>query len=170
MPFKKRSKYQFSCILHLHLKDDQMNKVILIGISLCFTLHLNAQALKEKEVPTAVTAQVAKLYPEASRISWEEEDGFYEASFKSNEKETSLVLSRDGVLVKTEMEIEKSALPGGVISYVSMHHPGSSTMKAFKITDMKGRVQYEVEADEIDYLFDAKGVFLSQEDDDDVDR
>lgn len=145
-----------------------MNKVILIGISLFFTLHLNAQALKEKEVPAAVTAQVSKLYPDASKISWEEEDGFYEASFKSNNTETSLILSHQGTLVKTEVEIDKAALPGGIISYVSMHHPGSSTMKAYKITDIKGRVQYEVEADDIDYLFDAKGVFLSQEDDDDI--
>jgi len=146
-----------------------MNKLILIGITLFFAFQLNAQALKEREVPSPVKTQVAKLYPQATKISWEEEDGFYEASFLTNEKETSLILSIDGTLVSTETEIDKSALPGGVISYVSMHHPGSSTMKAFKITDLKGRVKYEVEVDDIDYLFDHKGVFLSQQDDDDND-
>jgi hypothetical protein len=145
-----------------------MNKLILIGITLFFAFQLNAQALKERDVPTPVKTQVSKLYPQVSKIDWEEEDGFYEASFMADEKETSLVLSRDGTLVFTETQIETSALPGGVISYVSMHHPGSTPMKAFKITDIKGRVKYEVEADDIDYLFDDKGVFLSQEDDDDV--
>jgi len=147
---------------------NQMNKLILIGITLFFAFQLNAQALKEREVPAPVVTQVNKLYPQASKINWEEEDGFYEASFMNNEKETSLILSRDGTLVSTETEIEKSALPGGIISYVSMHHPGSTTMKAFKITDIKGRISYEIEADDIEYLFDAKGVFLSQQDDDDV--
>lgn len=147
---------------------NQMNKLILIGITLFFTFQLNAQALKERDVPAPVTAQVSKLYPQASKISWEEQDGFYEASFLAKEKETSLILSRDGTLVSTETEIEKSELPGGAISYVSMHHPGSTTMKAYKITDIQGRTKYEIEADDIDYLFDAKGVFLSQEDDDDV--
>src|SRR5688572_49283 len=118
---------------------NQMNKLILIGITLFFTFQLNAQALKERDVPAPVTAQVSKLYPQASKISWEEQDGFYEASFLAKEKETSLILSRDGTLVSTETEIEKSELPGGAISYVSMHHPGSTTMKAYKITDIQGR-------------------------------
>jgi hypothetical protein len=144
-----------------------MNRLILIAFAACLTLQLNAQTIKEREVPTPVTSKVKALYPEATKISWEEEDGFYEASFLASEKETSIVLSRDGTLVRTETEIQTSELPGGVISYVSMHHPGSSKMKAYKIIDIKGVVSYEVESDDIDYLFDAKGVFLSQEDDDD---
>lgn len=140
-----------------------MNKFLLLGTLLFFAFQLEAQSLKEKEIPTSVTSKVSSLYPQASKMTWEQVDGLYEAEFVSNQVETTLLLSSDGRLLLTETAMDPSALPGKIKEYVASHHLSSAISEASKIVDVTGRVTYEVEADDLEYVFDAKGQFVSQQ-------
>lgn len=141
-----------------------MYKLILASVFLTIALHLEAQTLKEREVPTAVVDKVNSLYPDASKLKWESVDGTYEASFVSDNKETTLVMSNDGIVVITEKEIEIAALPGSIMQYFSTQHPTAKVTEAEIITDNFGSIKYEIEADGVDYIFDSKGNFISLED------
>ena len=140
-----------------------MNKLILISAVLFCTLRAEAQSIKERDVPPAVITSFSALYPNATKVKWENEDGMYEGSFLTDKKETSLLFSRDGILVQTENEITLADLPSGVLEYVSKEHPGATIEEASKVTDIKGVVNYEVEIADVDFHFSSTGQFISQE-------
>ncbi len=144
-----------------------MNKLILISAVLFCTLRAEAQSIKERDVPSAVLTSFSALYPNASKVKWENEDGMYEGSFLTAKKETSVLFSRDGILVQTENEITLAELPAGVVEYVSKQHPGATIEEASKMTDIYGVVNYEVEVADVDLLFTNTGQFISQEKEDD---
>ena len=140
-----------------------MNKLILISAVLFCALRAEAQSIKQRDVPSAVMTSFSSLYPNASKVKWEKEDGMYEGSFLTDKKETSLLFSRDGILVQTENEITLADLPSGVLEYVSKEHPGATIEEASKVTDIKGVVNYEVEIADVDFHFSSTGQFISQE-------
>ena len=140
-----------------------MNKLILISAVLFCALRAEAQSIKQRDVPAAVMTSFSSLYPNASKVKWETEDGMYEGSFLTDKKETSLLFSRDGILVQTENEITLADLPSGVLEYVSKEHPGATIEEASKVTDIKGVVNYEVEIADVDFHFSSTGQFISQE-------
>jgi Putative beta-lactamase-inhibitor-like, PepSY-like len=140
-----------------------MNKFILLAAVLFCSLHMEAQSIKERDVPPAVMTSFSALYPNASKVKWENEDGMYEGSFLTAKKETSVLFSRDGILVQTENEITLAELPAGVVEYVSKQHPGATIEEASKVTDIKGVVNYEVEVADADFLFSSTGQFISEE-------
>ncbi|HQW02491.1 MAG TPA: PepSY-like domain-containing protein [Saprospiraceae bacterium] len=140
-----------------------MNKLILISAVLFCALRAEAQSIKQRDVPAAVMTSFSSLYPNASKVKWENEDGMYEGSFLTDKKETSLLFSRDGILVQTENEITLADLPSGVLEYVSKEHPGATIEEASKVTDIKGVVNYEVEIADVDFHFSSTGQFISQE-------
>jgi hypothetical protein len=140
-----------------------MNKFILFVALLSATSQLEAQSIKKADVPPVVTATVNNLFPDASKIKWEMEDGMYEASFVADKKETSLFISGNGTLIMTEIEIEPSTLPGVITDFVKQHHATSSIDEASMTTDNMGEVIYEVEVGDMEYVFDITGRMLSQE-------
>jgi hypothetical protein len=128
-------------------------------------IQIEAQSIKERDVPPAVASKVSALYPDAAKVKWEMEDGMYEATFLTGAMETSVMVSSQGMLVFTEQEIEISSLPKEVMIYVTQNNPGSSVQEASKITDVYGKVSYEVELKNIEYVFDAAGKLLTEEKD-----
>lgn len=144
-----------------------MNRLILLSAILCLTMQLEAQSVKERDVPSAVTSRVSTLYPDAAKIKWEMEDGMYEASFMTGEAETSVMVSSQGILVQTETEIEVSALPKEAAIYIMQNNPGNAIQEATKRTDVYGVVRYEVELKNMEYVFDSTGKLLTEEKSDD---
>ena len=140
-----------------------MNRLILLASILCLTIQLKAQSVKERDVPAAVTSKVSTLYPEASKVKWEMEDGMYEASFMTGDKETSVVISSQGMLVQTETEIEVGALPKEAAIYIMKNNPGNAIQEATRRTDVYGVVSYEAELKSMEYVFDATGKLLTEE-------
>lgn len=140
-----------------------MNKLILISAVLICALRAEAQSIKERDVPAAVLTSFSALAPHASKVKWENEDGMYEGYFLTDKKETSLLFSRDGILVQTENEISLADLPSGVQEYISKQHPGATIEEASKVTDIYGVVSYEVEVADVDFFFSSTGQFISEE-------
>jgi hypothetical protein len=123
----------------------------------------NAQTVKEVEVPTAVKDALKKAYPTAKLEKWEKEDANYEAEIKVGKAESSVVYDASGNIVMTEVEIKVSELPKGVTDYINANLKGKKAKEASKMTYADGKVNYEAEVDEADYLFDEKGNFIEKE-------
>ena len=140
-----------------------MNKFILLAAVMFCALHMEAQSIKERDVPAAVLTSFSKMQPNASKVKWENEDGMYEGSFMTNKLETSLLFSRDGILVQTENEITIAELPAGVLDYVSKQYPSTKIEEVNRVTGIKGAISYEVEVADVDLLFSNTGQFISQE-------
>lgn len=147
------------------------SKVVLsmcLLLFLCYGTNINAQ--KNKDIPANLSDKIKSLYPDASDVRWEMEDSLYEASFVYRKVETSLLLSKEGKLLSTESIVASSTLPRKIKDYFAKHHVTAAITEAARIVDFSGIVTYEVEAGNIEYLFDAQGQWLRQENEDDDDE
>lgn len=139
-------------------------KTILFTAAFAFLfMNVNAQKMKATEVPAAVTAKFATLYPNVKDAEWEKEGANYEAEFDVNKTETSCSFDASGNLLQTETEISVSELPQAVKDYFTKNAPGKKIKEASKMVDPSGTISYEAEVDETDYIFDASGNFVSKE-------
>jgi hypothetical protein len=139
-----------------------MKKTILIIASLLFVITMNAQKIKESEVPATIKTAFAKQFPGMKVEKWEKENGAYEAEFDNEKVETSVLFDNNGALLATEKKIEISELPLSVVDYVSKNLTGKKIKEASIITDAKETVTYEAEVDKVDYIFDSKGKFIKE--------
>ena len=139
-------------------------KMILVSLVFLMMTMISCQSSEEKiHVPDAVKAKMSAMYPKADHLKWELEDGNYEASFKENNLETSVIMSADGTIIETENEIDPAQLPQPIHDYVSSQLGGKKISEATKVVNATGQVSYEAEVGEIDYLFDASGQFTKSE-------
>lgn len=140
-------------------------KLVLILIIVFAGLNIYSQDVKESDVPAAVKTKFAAMYPNVTGAKWEMENGKYEAEFKENNVETSVLFEAIGKYIQTEVEIPVSSLPGGVNDYVTKNLAGKKINEACQITSSDGTVTYEAEIGKDDYLFDSNGNFLKKDSD-----
>ena len=115
-------------------------------------------------VPPAVKTALSKKYPNASKVTWEKENGNYEANWggKSGE-DNSVQFTPAGDFIEIVNAIPVSQLPEPVIVYVNKHYKGAKISEAGKVTDAKGKLSYEAEVNRKDLIFDEKGNFVKAE-------
>ena len=139
-----------------------MKKIILSAVIGISALTVNAQKLKEADVPAEVKAAFTKQYPNVKAKGWEKEDGNYEVEFDSNKIEMTLVIDPKGNVKQTETEIKVSELSKTIADYCAKNYAGKKIKEASKIVDAKGVITYEAEIDKMDVMFDAAGKFIKQ--------
>ncbi|MCS3531255.1 PepSY-like domain-containing protein [Chryseobacterium sp. JUb7] len=139
-----------------------MKKLVLAMALVGISTFAYSQEKEEKnegvEVPSMVEKAFQKAYPKV-KAEWENEDGKYEAGFKYNGKEMSVLYNANGVWEERETEINVKQLPAGVSSYIAQNKLGT-IKEASKITKADGTVMYEAEVESGDALFNAKGNFV----------
>jgi hypothetical protein len=115
-------------------------------------------------VPSSVKTALSKKYPNASKVTWEKENGNYEANWggKSGE-DNSVQFTPAGDFIEIVNAISVSQLPAPVITYVKEHYKGAKITEAGKVTDAKGKLSYEAEVNRKDIIFDEKGNFVKAE-------
>ena len=125
---------------------------------------LMAQKVKNSLVPTVVSSALMKKYPAAAKITWEKEDGNFEANWggKSGE-DMSVQYTPAGAFVEQVVAIKVSDLPPTVAAYVKAHYKGAKITEAGRVTDAKGMLTYEAEVKHKDIVFDEKGNFVKAE-------
>ena len=133
-----------------------MKNLAITALVLLFSLTTFAQ----KDIPAEVKAAFAKQYPEIKKVKWENEDGKFEAGFKQNKIECSVLMNAKGKVLETENEIQVSDLSKSIIDYVAKNYPNQKIKGAAKITDAEGVVTYEAEVKGLDLLFSDKGNFI----------
>lgn len=139
-------------------------KIILASfVFLMFTM-IDCKSSEEKiDVPDGVKAKFSAMYPKAEHAKWEMEDKNYEASFKEEKMETSVIISPEGNVVETETSMDAAMLLQPIHDYVTSQLGGKKISSAEKIVSATGMVSYEVEVGETDYKFDANGQFTGKE-------
>jgi hypothetical protein len=147
-----------------------IKKTILFLACGLFAFSASAQKMKEADVPSTIKQAFSKMNPNAHVDKWEKEGNNWEAEYKENGVEHSTELGPNGQLIASEMEIKVSELPKAVSDYCSKNMPGKKIAEASKITDAAGKISYEAEVSETDYIFDADGNFLKKETEQDSDK
>lgn len=140
-----------------------MKKMFLpiLGFASFITVSAQAQDVKASQVPEAAKTSCMKKFPEASKISWEIENGNYEANWggKSGE-DNSAQFTPAGAFVELEVAIPVSSLPSPVFQYCKSHKNYGAIKEAGKITDASGKITYEAEVKAGDLIFNEQGNFV----------
>jgi uncharacterized protein YxeA len=119
---------------------------------------------KHIKVPVVIKTALYKKYPEAKKVTWEKEDGNYEANWggKSGE-DNSVQFTPSGNFIEIVKAIPVSSLPKPVFAYINEHYKGSKITEAGKVTDAAGKTSYEAEIKGKDVIFDENGKFVKAE-------
>jgi hypothetical protein len=129
------------------------------------TNRINAQKLKEAEVPVNVKSAFMKKYPQAKNVTWEKEKGNYEANWGGKSGEANSVqFTPSGEFVEMEVAVSVTDLPKQAMTYLKEHYKGAKVTEAGKVTDALGKKWYEAEVNGKDIIFDEKGNFVKAED------
>jgi len=141
-------------------------KRILMNLFVAGTISIFAckQKFDASNVPESVKASFAKQFPGAT-AKWSKDEGNYEAEFELNENKMSAVFDANGSMEESEMEIKVQDLPSNTAAYVNEHYKGKTIDEAEKITKADGTVNYEIEIDGKEVIFDSAGNFLKEEKD-----
>jgi hypothetical protein len=131
-------------------------------VLLLFSTIVHAQKISSTKIPAEVKASFGKAHPQIGKVSWELENGSYEAGFSKNGVNTSELYSKTGALMETETEIKIASLPAGILAYVKGHYKGVSIKEAAKITSSKGVLTYGAAIKGKDLIFDDKGHFIKE--------
>jgi hypothetical protein len=138
-----------------------MKNLFFISIALVLGLSACGQKVKKEDVPAAITAKFATLYPSVTDVKWSKEDANYEAEFDLNKSEASVLIDSLGNLLETETEI--TTLPQVIQDYINKNLAGEKVKESSKIVDSAGKVTYEAEIKGADYIFDEQGNLLNKE-------
>ena len=144
-----------------------MKKALFIASLLAAFGFANAQKVNDADVPATVKATFKSTSPKATNVKWEKEDGNYEGHYKSGSVKMTTVIDPSGKLVQTEEAISSSALPKAASDYLAKNLAGKKITEAAKIKYPSGKISYEAEVSETDYVFDENGSFLKKEADND---
>jgi hypothetical protein len=116
---------------------------------------------QQVSVPKSAKDAFSKLYPKATEVKWDKENQGYEASFKLNGKDMSVIFDKEGKVMETETAIEISQLPKGVEKYVMDNYEGFKITGAAKIVKANGEELFEAEVtkgkEKKDLFFDKNG-------------
>lgn len=138
-----------------------MKKSVIIVVALVLSTIAFAQKVKTTKVPEIVSKSLMSKYPSAKNVKWDKEENNYEASFKTNKIENSVLFNANGKIIETEVEISTAQLPKSILSYLSKNYKDQKVKEAAKIISEKGIVTYEAEIKGKDLLFDENGKLLS---------
>jgi opacity protein-like surface antigen len=139
-----------------------MKKCLVLTLSAVLVISAaSAQKLSSAKVPVTVKNAFAKAYPGQS-VKWEKEKDKYEAGFKQNGADVSVLYTAAGVMTESETDIKITELPVPVLAYIKNNLQGKPIKEAAKITTAAGVVTYEAEAGGEDLIFDSKGTFLKK--------
>ena len=139
-----------------------MKKLTAAMAVMLFATIIFAQKMQEKNVPANIKSAFQKKYPSAASVKWDKEEEKYEASFDLNKTGHSVLMDAQANISETEVEIELSQLPTGILDYVKNNYTGRKVKEAAKITDAKGIVTYEAEIKGMDLIFDSNGIFVKE--------
>ncbi|MBC7721472.1 MAG: PepSY-like domain-containing protein [Pedobacter sp.] len=125
------------------------------------SLKVSAQKIDAAKVPTTVKTTFTKAYPKVT-AKWEMEDKNYEAAFKLDGKNITVVIDAKGVLLETETDIKINELPKAATDYLSIHYKSKKIAETAMIKKANGEINYEAEVNKVDVIFDSKGNFLKE--------
>ncbi len=120
------------------------------------------QELSQKDIPGIVKSTFLIKFPDATNPKWGKENDNYEVTFTYDKEVQSAILDSSGNLIQTEVKITKEQLPNSILPYVKVNYRRKKIREVAKITDVNGKVFFEVEIYKKDLIFDHKGNFVKE--------
>ncbi|MEJ8757829.1 PepSY-like domain-containing protein [Pontibacter sp. H259] len=115
---------------------------------------VNAQNINPKDLPAAVTNAVSQKYTNASKVEWEMHETNYEAEFKINRVEHTVLVDPAGTIVMAKRDVDKKELPQAINTAI-----GQGKLDDAEVLEKDGTTYYQVELD--DKAGDKKLVFTA---------
>ena len=140
-----------------------MKKSIIVITLIMVSLVSFAQKTKEQNVPQVVKNALLQKFPKAKEVKWDKEENNYEASFKNNKVDNSILFNANGKIIETEIAITVSQLPKKALQYLNDNYKNQKVKEAAKIVTEKGTVIYEAEIKGKDLLFDENGNYITKD-------
>lgn len=119
--------------------------MLMLVLSFAFAIAISAQQKENSKAPANVVGAFQTAHPKAQDVTWDKEGINYEANYKENGNDFSVVINNAGKILETESEIKISELPSGVIKYLNDNYKDYTVSDASKIVDDKGNIKYEAE-------------------------
>ena len=130
---------------------------MLAGIIGLISGLVNAQNLKEAEVPRAVKATFAKSFPKAKEVKWTKESATeFEAEFEVGEQKQAANFDQNGKWLVTETVIKNSELPQPVQATIAKEFAGYKIEEAEKAESSDTGAFYEVELEKGEMKYEVR--------------
>jgi uncharacterized membrane protein YkoI len=122
-----------------------MKQILLICAVLLLSGWLQAQKLKESEVPVIVKGAFMKNFPNAKDVKWSKEsESEFEAEFRNGSRIQAANFDSTGKLLITETEIKKTDLPVAVLTTIKKEFDGYK-LEEIEKAEIHGSMFYELE-------------------------
>ena len=121
-----------------------MKKLRLSAVALIVTATVSAQDLMTDQVPTTLNRSFQETYPNATDVEWEMEGGNYKVEFDMDKMDNEIWYSKDGNILKAEMEMTERDLPTAVKTTAKTKYP-KYKIDEVEMTEENGQKTYEVE-------------------------
>ncbi|TXD81798.1 hypothetical protein ESY86_16480 [Subsaximicrobium wynnwilliamsii] len=143
-----------------------MRSLKLATLAIFATAAMSAQDLKMDEVPSNLADTFKKEYPQATDVEWEMDMANYKVEFDVNRMEHELWYSKEGKVMKSEMELTETDLPAAIASVLKSKY-ADYKVDSVEVTEENGAKTYEVDLEkgwneELDLVFSANGEVLSE--------
>ncbi|OGS78619.1 MAG: hypothetical protein A3G95_02815 [Flavobacteria bacterium RIFCSPLOWO2_12_FULL_31_7] len=122
-----------------------------------------AQKTKEQNVPQVIKKALSEKFPNAKNVKWDKEENNFEASFKNNNIDNSILFNANGKIIETEIAIEVNQLPKNALQYLNDNFKNKKIKETAKIITEKGDTIYEAEIKGNDLFFDENGNFITKD-------
>ena len=135
-----------------------MRKLIFAAMLMCFcTTMLFAQ------VPDKVKVTFTQKYPDVTVVKWFPDHDYYRATFMdANKMETSVILDKEGRIIRREMRAGKD-YPTALTEYYMQKYPSDKNYQVFVTMDEAGNKSYYIQGKDVNYYFDKDGKFTREE-------
>jgi hypothetical protein len=143
-----------------HPIKEQMKQITTFLCALFVLTAIQAQSIKETEVPGSVMQKFSFIYPDATRVTWQLNQEKYQADFKNDKKRTMAVFLSDGGLFSTKTEIKIGALPESAIGFLTEDQPDAKIDQASILEDEKGIITFQAVVEKTEFIFDRTGQYL----------
>lgn len=140
---------------------------ILLLLTALFFQCSFAQRVTSGKVPKVVKEEFYKKFSAVKKVKWEKENGeLYEAVFKQNKSEISVVFNAFGVWKETETEAKISDLNTALLESIKSSYPGYEIEEVYKIESAEHGNCFEIELEkgkeEVEILITAEGKVIQQ--------
>lgn len=137
--------------------------VLSILISICSLI--NAQSLKEKEVPKPVLDAFKSEHGDIKKSHWEKYRGKYQVTYTVEKKDDILLYDKTGKLVSETKQIDKAELPAECETYINekFEKPKIIDVLHMNINDsIVYSVAMRCKKGDYELFFDKNGKFLKK--------
>lgn len=137
-----------------------MKKTFLSVVAFLFVaLAVDAQVVREADVPVSVKNKMTQMFPDANAAVWKTDmPGFMSVDFVQGKTRKSATFTTSGGWVSTEVTVKPEEFPAAASAYVNTNYPDgkmtqcvkaeTSTKKTFECRVKSKGTQYELVFDE----------------------